>query len=889
MVIDIPLSNGRMLNRQSRPRHSKSAIIDSGANGTQIGAAEVATALESNKSGTDETPPTPPPKRTPTKLPVLKVVTDKDQNGTEPGTSPGSGKGRDGSSEYESPKSLDQERERYWQKIRDRFDKDSLTRSGAYRKFISLATSPRQEIAKHKSKHTNDSSTDKSSTTEISLTAKTNNLTPKGRNGLIESTSTDQSRVSYISGRTKSNHSASSNGSGASSLRNKTGSTTNPSINTGSSVSPISSRSSRKEWEDRFVVHMPSAREPNPPTMGVRQIAQYQKSIERVQKEGGSLVDPDTLPSPRSGTPEQQPKYSELGGKWVGTLDGHDSRTSSSKDDADLYPNNNRYYCPDEIGKRHRFSTIWEEASTAPKQKSPPANSDGSFLGCKEINGPNDRNPDEILYLSTPERPKVVDIPPSRMSKVPKESKLGPARQTKGAPGETKLVQEEWEPISRNLRHAQCSRPSPKILCREAQCQQLKTKSSTSLDAKDTHDSTEKQIGSSENQKSIPKPDDVFIITPTITRTMVTMTDLRDHLPKQSGIREPVASSAGEIITDARTRFPINTKAGAPPSGLRRLSQNSWQKSSAPSATLSGPAPATNVPAVRFRADTEAITTATTADKATTVEKPRGMRGCIRTPGIPKSSTESRIDLPTDRPIKINVSTPLTRSNHVQPRKSSLGHSAEAKNETPAMKKSPSPPPRKSSMRPLSALMQAKIVNVAELDGYQVDDHRETTPSTIASPSNHDESGSKTQPDIKKIISSDTIHMTISMVFVFVAQVQGFCRQIKDNRASKVVLLKLFLNSIFDMLEHCLLVLRRGLGVLSEYNTTGVWPKTKDQDIAWLLADIGQALVYLAVLGFIGMVIARAIGFMILTGTWILWLVRPFVLAVRAISRFIHV
>ncbi|KAL4957139.1 hypothetical protein BDW69DRAFT_48424 [Aspergillus filifer] len=884
MVIDIPLSNGQMVNRQSRPRHGKGAITNSDANDTQNGAAELASAPETNKSEyDDDTPPTPPPKRTPTKLPVLKVVTDKDHNGTEPGTLPGSGKGRDGAPEYESPKHLDQERERYWQKIRDRFDKDSLTRSGAYRKFISLATSPRQEIAKHKGN--NDNTSDKSSASESSLTAKTNTLTPKRRNRFRDSTSSNRHRFSDISGRTKSNHSTSSNDSGASRLRYKTGSTTNSSINTGSSVSPISSRSSRKEWEDRFVVHMPSAREPNPPTMGVRQIAQYQKSIERVQTEGGSMVDPDTLPSPRSGTPEQQHKYSELGGKRVGTLDGHDAR---SKDDTDLYSNNDRYYSPDEIGKGHRFSTIWEEASTASKQKSPPANPDGSFLGCKEINGPNDRNPDEILYFSTPERPKVVDIPPTRMPSV-SESKLNPARQTKGALGETKLVQEEWEPISRNLKHAQCSKPSPKVLCREAQCHQLKTNRSTSLDAKDALDSTEKQIGSSENQKSVPKPDDVFIITPTITRTMVTMTDLREHLPKQSGVREPVARSAGEIITDARTKFPTNTKAAAPPSGLRRLSQNSWQKSSAPSATPLAPAPATDAPAVRFRAGAEAITTATTtttADKGTAAEKPRGMRGCIRTPGIPKLSTESRIDPLPDRPIKINVTTPLTRSNHVQPRKSSLAQSSE---KTSALKKAPSPPPRKSSMRPMSAVMQAKIVNVAELDGYQVDEHREANSSNVTYPSSGDEKGDKAQPAVKKIMSSDTIHMTIDMIFVFVAQVQGFCRQIKENRASKVVLLKLFLNSVFGMLEHCLLVLRRGLGVLSEYNTTSVWPKTSDADIGWLLTDICQALVYLAVLGFIGMVFARAIGFIILTGTWILWLVRPFVLAVRAVSRFIQV
>ncbi|KAL4931256.1 putative NTP binding protein [Aspergillus undulatus] len=886
MVIDIPLSNGHLLNRQPRVRRGKASSTESDAIDSQNNAAGLATVPESNKSETEMSTTSPPSKRTPTRLPVLKVCTDTDRNGDEDGNSPSRRKGRDGSPEYEAPKALDQERERYWQRIRDKFDRDSLSpRNGAYRKFISLATSPRQEIAKHKLKYLG------GSFSETSLVpakdAATNTIIPAQRgDNSRKSTSPSQDRFSDGKRRMNSNHSASSNGSGASSQKYKTGSITNSSYNSNSSVSPISGPSSMKDWEDRFVVHMPSAREPNPPIMGVRQIAQYQKSIEQVQTEGGSMVDPETLPSPRSMSPEQHLKYPELGGKRLGTLDGEDSRPSSSREDADLSCSNNRYYCPDEIGK-HRISTIWEESSTGPKQEPPHANADGSFLGCKEINGPHDRNPDEILYFSAPERPKVVDIPPLRITKVPKESKLGPTHQTKGASGESNLVQEEWEPISRNLKHAQCSKPSPKLLCREAQCQQLTTKKSTSPEEKEDSDSTEKQTGFSENRRSNIKADDVFIITPTITRTMVTMTDLRGHLPRQFGVREPVARSAGEIITDARTKFPASTKPGVSPSGLRKVNQNSWENSNASSVAPSGLAPTTNIPVVRFQEGAKVTAT----DMSTAGDKPKGMRGCIRTPGIPRSSTESRIEPAIDNPIKAVAPAPLIRKSHVQPRRSAPDNFLETRDSRQIIKPlPPSPPTRRSLSRLQSTIMQAKIVDVAELDGHQLDDHRETNnASVISSLSDHGEGGQNTQPDIKRIMSSETFHALIDMVFLFVAQVQGFCHQIKENRGSKVVLLKLFLNGIFGMLEHCLHVLKEGLAVMSAYNTTGAWPKTNDKNTALLLTDIGQALIYLAVLVLVGMVIARAVEFVVLVGTWIMWFARPFVLAFRATSTLVNV
>ncbi|KAL4875317.1 hypothetical protein BJY04DRAFT_232772 [Aspergillus karnatakaensis] len=826
MTFELPLANGHLLNLQPRSRRDKDTMLNSDASDIRNGAVEIGTRSEKNDSDADT--PESPHQPKPTRLPVLKVFTDHSTTSPKNKVQGAS----HGSPQYDSPKSTDEERERYWRRIRDRLDRDSPpTRSkekqksshnGAYRKIMSLASSPRQEIAKHRLKYAGGSPNEKTSASEANPVARTLYSSPGKRDGSEESTPSAESRFSNVKARMNSNHSASSSGTASSGRNYKSGSTTNSSYNSNSSVSPVSGPSScMKEWEDKFVVHMPSAREPNPPTMNVQQISEYQQSIERVQNEGGSMVDPDTLPSPRTRTPEDHLNFSD--GKRVGTLDGD---TGPS-----YLPSHRRYYCPDEVGKQ-RFSTIWEEST----------NADGSFLGCKEINGPHDRNPDEILFFSTPERPKVVTIS-SRMPRLSGDLKPAPLRVKKSA-GETTL-------------HAQCSKSSPKALCRDAGCQQTKTKKFASLEAKQDQESTEKQTEPSANIKSDPREDDVFIITPTITR----------HLHRQPAVREPTARSAGEIITDARTKLPINTKAGVSPSGLRRVSQNSWGKSNAPSAAALDPAPATNITIVKTRPDPK-----TTSTEKGVVEKPRGMRGYIRTPGIPRSSTESRIDTPDKPSPSARVSSlPLRRTTPVSP---------ETRNRSPT--KTATPPATKSPSR-IRGTMQAKIVDVAELDGHQVDEHRENDVSRQNSSSSHDQQHSDIKSDEKEYMSSETLHMIIDMVFLFVAQVQGFCRQIRTNRGSKIVLLKLFLNGILGMLEHCLHVLRKGLAVLSTYNKTGSWPK--DKDLSWSLSEFAQALVYILVLGFVAILFARAVGVVILLGTWIMWLGRPFAVAFRTVTR----
>ncbi|KAL4979955.1 hypothetical protein BDW66DRAFT_167804 [Aspergillus desertorum] len=849
--------NGHLLNLQSRPRRGKAARLDADVDDPRSSPVELATRSESTNCGA-ETPVTlSRSMTTPTKLPVLKVITDKDRKERKHTTAQGKVSGSDGSAGYQSPKFLDQERERYWRKVRDKVDRDSLSprenekqktsHKGAYRKINSLANSSRQELVKHRWKYSSGSSGENSYTSKTSSDVEVDNSQRKRRNGFKDSASPEGDQFAEWKGRMNSNHSASSNGSGAFRLNYKTGSTTTvSSFNSNFSVSLASGPSSSiRNWGDRFVVHMPLAREPSHPILNVRQIAQYQRSIEKLQKEGEYMVHPDTLPSPRTTTPEEQLKSPGYPGKRPAMLDGQDSRTSSSDQDADsglaYNPNHARYYCPDEIGKR--FSTIWEESSSSPKQKPPLANPDGSFLGCKEINRPHDRNPEEILYFLTPQRPKAVSIPPSRMRRLSKEPRPAVMRRGKVSSGETKLVQEEWETISRNMKHAQCLKPSQSLLCREAQCQQLTTKKSTSPEGKDERGSTEKQAGS-ENHKPIPRTDDVFIITPTLTRTMVTMTDSEAYLPKHSGDRESFARSAGELITGKAT-LPANIKPGVSPSGLRRASQNSWEKSNAQFAVYLDPAYATNIPLGRQRIDIRV----TAAEEPVPVDKLRGMRGFIRTPGILKSSTETRIGPSKNKASESATSSPPTKRAVYTPHGKSTPSHQETKNPQPK-NEAVSLASKKGASQAQGTMTQAKIMDVAELAGHQLNDQWDN--SANASLSTHSHIDNEAQPDVKGMISSETLHMFIKMAVLFISQVQHFCCQLKANHGSKVVLLKLSVNGI---LGHCLHVLRKGLAVISTYNTTGIRPNANDKNLARLFTEVGQALVSLIVLGSVAMVI----------------------------------
>lgn len=332
---------------------------------------------------------------------------------------------------------------------------------------------------------------------------------------------------------------------------------------------------------------MPSAQDSNPPTMTARQISEFQQSIERVQRNGGALVDPDTSPSPCTTTPEDKIASTETPEKKSNGSEGNHSETTpinnNDEQAAKQCPNTGRYYSPDEIGKQ-RFSTIWEESPSKPK-KDNDTNSDGSFLRCKEINGPEEKNPDEILYFSTTtERPKVVDVS-APISRKPRAKGKPTGRRTTVAFDEKSILQKEWRSLSDNLKHGQISRPSPRTFCQEPTCQpqgesQTPPKTAGKENAQTSSNSTTPE------SKGRQKEDDVVMNTLTISHAPATPEGMRapgQKLPNTQ-IPQPNARNMGNTTPARHT----TSQAKSSPSGLRP-NPNSWEKADNKSRVPDGP------------------------------------------------------------------------------------------------------------------------------------------------------------------------------------------------------------------------------------------------------------------------------------------------------------
>ncbi|KAJ5150069.1 hypothetical protein N7448_001647 [Penicillium atrosanguineum] len=469
------------------------------------------------------------------------------------------------------------------------------------------------------------------------------------------------------------------------------------------SISPVSDDSSVTDcdWEDRFVVHMPSAKEPNPPSMTSQQIADYQKSIEKVRREGGHMVHPSTRPSPRKDSPDGKPNRMSAGSGQFKAYDGRPmlsppqferqsvsvpapapASPSAPASHSLEPPGQKNYYSPDEIGK-NRISTIWEEQSpTKPKEKRSSATPDGSFLGCKEINGPGTKNPDEILLFASGENSKTLQPRPPALSvkkRQKEEKKKAPrisqeSNRTPPKSGES-LVQEEWAQHSRNSKQAPCSRSSSATLCQEPICSQ------SDLPRTDSQGSSKENFylapstsNSSEKLEDTRSDDDVFIITPTITRTMIPTStpdqkkekklkaEKKPYIPKPQGLRRPGGigqSGTGEAVKAIRAKAQVIST----PSGLRPAAAASQGKSIASSLTSSKTTPLSSIPTAKDKGK-ESITT-----KEVPVKKPEitlknlskakdkekddhakqtggSIRGFIRTSGLARST--GLVRSPTD-------------------------------------------------------------------------------------------------------------------------------------------------------------------------------------------------------------------------------------------------
>ena len=636
-----------------------------------------------------------------TKLPVPKSLADTQSNESRQTPSPtGLPKPTtpNHSGQRAQPGSSGGHRDQYLRKLRDKFEKDSpLSERSTQSKDSDTEQSPNARMSYHRSRPQTGNAAKQTTyrgtiaRSGIPSPSTANSSPAQGlRNNVVKSQPVDSKNKWKKQGDQWVNMDVPDNSPQKS---EKTETTANSSPRSQDSISPVSAEDSSItdcDWEDRFVVNMPSAKDPNPPTMTAQQIAEYQKSIEQVHQSGGRMAHPDSLPS-RNASPESKSSLRGLREQtpqefkaYDGTYEGQqmprssrdDSRQSSPQQQNQQQPKlqqqsqprlepqpqtltatgpqrpaANHYYSPDEIGHT-RISTIWEESPTKMKEKRHPQNADGSFLGCREISG--EKNPDEILMFTSPDdaslHPRPLALASKNIHRELKGLKKGTARKTAQIVEETTVLQEERPQISRSSKPAPCLKSS--TLCRDQSCppnpSAIPRTGSQDSGKENSHPPSSPQERSGSIDSVHGDEDDVFIITPTITRTMLPTPDKKQYVPKPQGLRR--AGGVSQAVTAEATKA-IRAKAQmiSTPSGLRPGGSNSKLKPTGSSLATSQTFPSSTLsstgneqgPVDRGQDRTQEPNSDKAAGTASST-----IRGFIRTSGLARSS--GLVRSPTD-------------------------------------------------------------------------------------------------------------------------------------------------------------------------------------------------------------------------------------------------
>jgi hypothetical protein len=173
------------------------------------------------------------------------------------------------------------------------------------------------------------------------------------------------------------------------------------------------------------------------------------------------------------------------------------------------------------------------------------------------------------------------------------------------------LVQEEWAQLSRNTKQAPCSRSSSATLCQEPMCPQSDLpRTGSQGSSKENFYLAPSTSNSSEKLEDTRSDDDVFIITPTITRTMIPTStpekkgekkakpEKKASIPKPQGLRRPGGtgqSGTGEAVKAVRAKAQVISTV----SGLRPAAAASQVKSIASSLTSSKMSPLSSIPTAK--------------------------------------------------------------------------------------------------------------------------------------------------------------------------------------------------------------------------------------------------------------------------------------------------
>ncbi|KAJ5210953.1 hypothetical protein N7491_010768 [Penicillium cf. griseofulvum] len=686
----------------------------------------------------------------------------------------------------------------YWRKIRDKFEESPLLTRRARSKERDKTDSAASRISYHRSRLPASTSQNQASPRAVNApsgipspsTAKSSPAQMSRKNA-----STTLSEDSQNNWQKQGDQRANTDVTETTPQKPvRTNATTDSSPRSHPSVSPVSAEGSSAEgssitdWEDRFVVNMPTAKDPNPPTMTAQQIAEYQRSIERVHRAGGQMADPETLPS-RNVSPEIKFSPSEQrtqSPRGFNTYDGvNDGRpvpslprdqhrpspqpqqNSQLEQHAQPQPQQpqpasapqrqvaNHYYSPDEIGY-NRISTIWEEPHVKAKEKRHPQNADGEISG--------EKNPDEILTFASQDdaslHPPPLSVGSKTRQQAPKQVSKGTDRQATHRVEETTVLQEERPQTSRNLRLAQCSKPSPMYQDRSRSQNPSPIPRTRSQDSsKENYHPTSNTPERSRSLEEHPGDDDVFIITPTITRTMLPTPEKKAPSPKPQGLRRPGGTSHA-VTAEAIKAVRAKAQMISTPPGLRPGGPNVHLKPTGRTLTTSQTCPVGSISVTAKDRDDEGRNQEHAQDR--NQERAAGtasntIRGFIRTSGLAKPAGLARS--PTD-----SIATILrNRTESLRTRAESL-RSGSASPQRANQQQLSSPQPKLPS-RDNSESSRSELSFRSTKDTPPVSGIRPASPPKIATPERKPEENKQTSSQPPTPSKSTPKRVTLSEVF----------------------------------------------------------------------------------------------------------------------------
>lgn len=165
----------------------------------------------------------------------------------------------------------------------------------------------------------------------------------------------------------------------------------------GCAVPPLRVTKSSSGWEDQFVVNMPSAKDPNPPIMTMKQIQEYQEWLKNYfatdrECKAGSHLESTTDAKQEHRSPPESDNPTKT------SVEPAESAAAVLERSPSLAVPG-QYFTPDEI---HGFQVSPIEETEQLSREELRRKATKSFIGCMEIDRAAAKNPDEILLFVNP-------------------------------------------------------------------------------------------------------------------------------------------------------------------------------------------------------------------------------------------------------------------------------------------------------------------------------------------------------------------------------------------------------------------------------------------------------------------------------------------------------